>query len=139
MSKLNSFFLGAFATILIAVSCKKDDNTTAATPLIVGKWKMSAYRHNGMDVFGTGVGPCITDNILTFTSTELILDEGATKCSPSDPQTITGTYSLNVAKTQLTTTVDNSTNVDDILTLDASILKLRQTSNADTITYSRQP
>ncbi len=137
MQKLKFLFLTAIATLLIAVSCKKDD--TASTPSIIGKWKMSGYRHNGANVFGTAVGSCIIDNIITFTSTQLSVDEGATKCSASDPQTITGTYSLNAAKTQLTTSIDSSSEINDILLLDAATLKLRQTSNADTITYSRQP
>ena len=138
MTKLRVFFSASFATLLIVVSCKKDDPTPVAST-ITGKWKMTAYRHNGADVFGTAVRPCITDNIITFTSTQLILDEGSTKCVASDPQTITGTYSLNAGNTQLTTTIDSSSSVDDILTLDASTLKLRQPSNSDTITYSRQP
>ncbi len=70
------------------------------------------------DVFGTGVPTCIVDNIGTFTSDlKLIVDEGQTKCSPGDPQTTTGTYSLNSGNTQLTTSIAGISEVFNIIIL----------------------
>ena len=131
-------FMTAFAAGLIIESCKK--NGKSSNP-IVGKWKMTAYIHEGMDVFGTGqLDPCYVDNIITFTSgPEVIVDEGATKCSPSDPQTFSGTYSLNSDNTQLTVSSNGSSDVDYIRTLNSTTLKVEQISNGDLITYTRVP
>ena len=76
----------AFIACLAIGSCKKDD---AGNPdLIIGKWKMTGYIHNGADVYGTAVPSCVTDDIITFGNTNIItLDEGLTKCNPTDPQT----------------------------------------------------
>jgi hypothetical protein len=131
-------FMTAFAAGLIMESCKKNGKSSN---LIVGKWKMTAYIHEGMDVYTTGqLDPCFIDNIITFTSgPEVIVDEGATKCSSSDPQTFSGTYSLNSDKTQLTVSSGGSSDVDYIRTLNSTTLKLEQMSNGDIITYTRVP
>jgi Lipocalin-like domain len=113
----------AFTVCLTIESCKKDHK--ASNP-IVGKWNMTAYIHDGIDVYGTQVLPCVTDNIITFTSDlQIIADEGPTKCNSSDPQTITGTYSLNSDNTQLTASHNGSSDVDYIRTLNSTTLKTR--------------
>ena len=70
---------------------------------------------------------------------QLVVDEGATKCDSSDPQTITGTYSLNTDNTQLTVSSSASSEVYNIQTLNSTTLKLEQISNDDIITYTKIP
>ena len=121
-------------------SCQKDaENTTSSS--IVGKWKMSGYIHNGQDVYGTQVGTCVTDDILTFTDdNQVVVDEGPTKCSPADPQTFTTTYSLNADKSELTFIVPGlGPQTNDILILSQTTLQLKQPSNNDIVSYVRQP
>lgn len=116
-------------------SCKKNDKPP--NPL-VGAWKMTAYIHDGMDVYGTQILPCYIDNIITFqTDLKIIGDEGATKCDSSDPQTITGTYSLNTDNTQLTIVYNGSSGVNQITTLNSTTLILEQASNGDIVTYTK--
>lgn len=127
----------AFTICLTIESCKKDGKSANS---IVGKWTMTAYIHDGIDVYGTQVLPCVTDNIITFTSDQqIIADEGATKCNSSDPQTITGTYSFNSDNTQLTASFGGSSDVDYVRTLNSTTLKLEQISNGDIITYTKIP
>jgi hypothetical protein len=130
----------AFVFVLSIASCKKDEaNSTSSNP-IVGKWKMSAYIHNGVDVYGTGVPTCVTDDITIFSNTNLVTnDEGLTKCNASDPQTLSGTYTINSNQTQLDLTINGSTESYSILILNSTTLKLQQLSNNDAITFTKQP
>ncbi len=137
MKKISQILMLFITTVFTMVSCKKDEVSSTS---IVGKWKMSGYIHNDIDVFGTGVGPCIIDNLITFSSTNVVeVDEGPTKCSASDPQISTGTYSITPNQTNLSITYDGSIENNDILTLNTTILKLKQLSNNDIVTYTRQP
>ena len=123
----------AFIICLGGASCKKDSKSSNP---IVGNWKMTAYIHDSIDVYGTAVSPCITDNILTFTDDQkLTNDEGPTKCDPADPQTVSGTYSLNSEKTQLTVTHDGISDVYGIKTLNSTTLEVTQPE--DDITYTK--
>ncbi len=133
-----TLFMTVFIVCLTIASCKKEnpDNSNS----IVGKWKMTGYIHYDVDVYGTAVPTCVTDDIITFSSTGIVTaDDGPTKCSPTDPQTLTGGYSINSNRTQLTFTFNGETNIDSILTLNSTTLKLRQLSNNDLVTYARQP
>ena len=133
-----TLFMTAFIVCLIIASCKKDnaDNSNS----IVGKWKMTGYIHNGIDVYGTAVPSCIIDNIITFSNTNSVtVDEGLTRCNPTDPQILTGTYSININQTQIALTHNGSTETDSILTLNSTTLKLKQLSNNDVITHTKQP
>jgi Lipocalin-like domain len=132
-----SLLITTFTICLIIESCKKDDRSSNP---IVGKWKMTAYIHNGIDVYGTQVYPCVIDNIVTFTSDQQVMvDEGPTKCNSSDPQTITGTFSFNSDNTQLTVSSNGSSDVDYVRTLNSTTLKVEQISNGDVITYTKIP
>ncbi len=134
---LCSLLILIFAICLTIESCKKHDK--ASNP-IVGKWTITAYIHDGVDVYGTGIPPCLIDAIFTFTSDlKLIRDEGSTKCSPTDPQTITGTYSLNSDNTQLSTSIDGNLQVFNIKTLNSTTFKTEQVDNGDLATYTKVP
>jgi hypothetical protein len=132
-----SLLIIAFAICLTIESCKKHDK--ALNP-IIGKWTLTAYIHDGIDVYGTGIPACLIDDIFTFTSDlTLIVDEGPTKCSPTDPQTTSGTYSLNSDNTQLTTSIAGNSEVFNIMTLNSTTLKTNQVDNGDIATYTKIP
>jgi len=127
----------AFAICLTVESCKKNDKSSNP---IVGKWKMTEYIRNGINVYGTQVGACVIDNVGTFTSDhQVIVDEGPTKCNSSDPQTSTGTYSFNGDNTQLTVSFNGFSDVNYVRTLNSTTLKLEQISSGDIVTYTKVP
>ena len=128
----------AFILCLACTGCKKEEDKSINP--IVGKWTMTAYIHNGVDVYGTQVPPCVIDDIATFTiDQKLINDEGPTKCSSSDPQTSEGTYSLNNDNSKLTIVYGGSSFEDNVLILNSTTLKLEQVSNDDLVTYTKVP
>ena len=86
------------------VCCSKDnDQNTSNLDLITsGKWIPESIIYNPpIDYLGNGVivadvytlyEPCEKDNTLEFILPSILkFDEGATKCSPSDPQNESGT------------------------------------------------
>ena len=100
-----------FSALLIALnSCKKDDAKPAskADLLTSGTWRLTAAVTD-MDGDGTfetdeyaAFGTCFTDNIWTFNSNgSVAVDEGATKCDPSDPQVQTDTWQMTNNETNL--------------------------------------
>lgn len=117
LSKL-SFYLLLFA-ISFTISCNKDDDDngggdsqkTTAEYLTSGSWKLSAMTIDPGVSFGGAVltdfyaqmQPCAKDDFSTFSSSGGVTDdEGPTKCSASDPQTTTGTWTLSADNTTLT-------------------------------------
>lgn len=95
------------------LSCDKDSDETAQptnTELIAkASWK---YENAGIDIDKNGtiesplpsslIQPCLTDNTLTFTANGSgTLDEGATKCDPTLPQTTQITWSFTNNETTL--------------------------------------
>lgn len=94
--------LAVTATTLLG-SCKKDDKKDSSTgteaKIADKKWKLTAhsYTYGGTTSDGYASLPgCQTDNFYVFAADKSIsADEGATKCSSSDPQTRTsGTWEL---------------------------------------------
>ena len=135
-----------FSTLLIALNaCKKDDAKPAskADLLTSGTWRLTAAVTD-MDGDGTfetdeytAFGTCFTDNIWTFNSNNSIaVDEGATKCDPSDPQVQTGSWQLTNNQTNLS--FEGETYV--IQQLDANTLILSQsfgTSSSSKVTFTK--
>ena len=130
--------LWIIASLLIWTSCKKKD--TIPQNLLLGKWTLSDYIHDGADIFPTAFSPCWIDNIITFASNnQLTSDEGPTKCDPADPQTLTGSYTFDANSKLLVVTYNGSTDTDYVRLLNSTTLKIEQQSNADLITYTRVP
>lgn len=130
-------------------ACKKDSEPTptasSRTDLLLAKnWRLSAQTTtftsaatNGIpamtnvaDVYATYYGDaCKRDNSLKFNSNKtIVMDEGATKCSASDPQTQAGTWNFNSDETKLTL-VDpaqgGTLQPFDVVELSATTLRLR--------------
>jgi hypothetical protein len=100
-----------FAVTLATAACSKSSTKkTKADQISSATWKFSQagvdFDNNGtIDVAApvTLLQPCITDNIITFKSDKTgIVDEGATKCATTDPQTSNFTWSLSSDETIIT-------------------------------------
>jgi hypothetical protein len=126
----------AVVGLLTFTSCKKDPLDT--TLLTTGKWKVTADTRNGVDQFITSKN-CEKDNTWTFeTLGFLTIDEGATKCSASDPQTYTaGRWSLSgTEQKKLIITEDKSNGYIetlDIIELTSTVLKITATTAGSTV------
>ena len=85
-------------------SCKKDDDNSGGTVSIVGDWIQIGATEDGISTWETDYDDCEKDDITTFQSDgKYVIDEGATKCDPNDPQiSDSGTYSLSSDQKQLT-------------------------------------
>jgi hypothetical protein len=123
--------------------------------LTASKWRITAITSTTTVFEQTTTGDsyaslptCQRDNFETFsTSLATTFDEGATKCSSSDPQTKQGIWSFNTAETELTI-VDPSqpansplrTATAEVVQLAATSMQLRtttsQTQGGQTITVS---
>ena len=100
MKRLNLVALLGLSMSLLFSACSKSDSNSNASKtktqlLTQASWKFSGATVNGADVSSL-ISPCQKDNILTFSATggTGTLDEGATKCNASDPQTTPFTWSF---------------------------------------------
>lgn len=146
---MKKLILIAISASLFLVACKKDDslpdpnnnnnnnnNNNTSSALTTGSWKMvssvsvieypSPIGTQTVDLYAA-MTSCMKDNLYTFkTDNTIMSDEGATKCSASDPQQKTaGTWALinNNTKLQMT---ENSTSITaDILTLNSTTLEVK--------------
>lgn len=131
--RMKKILFAAFVLLGYNFSCNKNGDVQQRTnaEAILGNWKLTAmtytpaydYNLDGTpenDAYAV-MAACEKDNVVSFLSGGAWKnDEGASKCSPSDPQTINGTWSL--ATDQETLTADGE--VTKILQLDDSVLKL---------------
>ena len=97
--------MAAFSVLLLTQCKKSKTDTTKSKLLISGSWK---YKEGGLDLDNNGSGEtpfppgtlqaCDLDNTVTFkTDTSGVLDEGATKCDVTYPQTSTFKYTYNTS------------------------------------------
>lgn len=106
-----SLALVAACCSLFFADCKKSDNTnTKSTLLKIAAWK---YKDAGLDIDNNGttdsplpsgtLQACDIDNTLTFkTDTTGLVDEGATKCTATNPQSAIFTYKYNTSSNVIT-------------------------------------
>ncbi len=148
--------------IALFASCKKDSSTPAGSKesiLTSKKWEITASTTsidygNGLvipyDLYAV-MPACQQDNIYSFLSDHTTLsDEGATKCSPADPQqTAGGSWQLINNETQLKSDFTNNPSIQsltaDILQLDNNTLKIKYVTTINgptsetTTTYTSVP
>ena len=109
-------------------ACKKDDPAPAPTPaqLIVGKWKkVTATVTRGSVTISDPA--CNLDDTFEFTASGSVIVTENTKCDPSEPATLTGTYSLSLDGKTLTL----DTEVFNVSELTSTSLKVTE-SNVNT-------
>jgi len=130
--------------ILSISSCKKDDDNANLNGVISsGSWKIVAST-SVTDFTSVGAGivnsdlyamlsPCQKDNTFKFNANGTgSLDEGATKCNASDPQTTDNAFGWEISNNKLTTTSSNAimpSLTSDILQLDDNTLKIKYDTN----------
>lgn len=126
----------AAAVLTFAASCKEEEPVppTKTELLTAGPWIGSALTANpGIDPFGSGtpitdlwnsvlISACSKDDFTVYkTDGTYVIDDGATKCDPADPQTTTGTWKFATNETQMI--LDSSSTPYNIMKLDASTLE----------------
>ena len=99
--------------VLLFFSCKKDNKSKTRTELLTnGSWHVTAYTVDpAIDFDGDGtdetnvfavMDECIIDDRTTFFANGTgELDEGATKCSTTDPQTVPLTWTFDQSEEKL--------------------------------------
>jgi hypothetical protein len=156
----NAIVLGAM--LLSFVACKKEDpqpddnnnnnsGNNKSSILTSGTWKLAAShtvleyegRTESSDLFAA-MPQCMRDNIYTFNKDNTAtLDEGASKCSPTDPQQRSaGTWALSQNDTKLKMTENGAVVNADVLTLNSTTLEVKYVVknpgvNATTTTTTR--
>jgi hypothetical protein len=115
---VNCLLLAATLTILSSSSCKKDDDPVPKTKtelLTLGGWKLvkGEFRTNPSLPWTDGTGilqPCEKDDVNLYkTDTNYEINEGASKCTASDPQVYeVGKWAFQNNETELKTTETGS-------------------------------
>lgn len=96
--------IAALASLTIWTACKKSssssDNTSRTTLITEASWKFDSAgvdqnKDGIIDVLDTTLLSCQKDNTYTFNKDSTgVMDEGATKCNSTDPQTTSFTWSF---------------------------------------------
>lgn len=115
--RLMSFLPSSLVLMVLACSDGKSPtgpSASAKESLLTGtKWKVTAHTISpGVDYADDGTlvtdlfaveSQCSHDDITSFSADgKFVMEEGATKCDPADPQQEKGTWSLNAAGDRFT-------------------------------------
>ena len=131
--------------VTIAFSCKKDSKKTNNDYLIDKYWIQTGLTVDPPILIGgtsitdvwSQVPTCQQDDLQKFSNGGVYTsDEGASKCSPNDPQTTTGTWSFNSDQTILSITKNNQTVSYTIVELTGSTAKLKYSAVQNQIMYT---
>ena len=145
MNYQKALFTLACALTMFSCTKKKEDPTPPPTRmqlLTAKKWQIrsatiEASGQPTVDLYPL-IAPCSRDNFEQFAlPNTYIADEGTIKCSPSDPQTELGIWTLTANDTQLTVTATGTSTTSTIEELTATSLKLttiQSQSNGTTAT-----
>lgn len=107
-----AYVLGLGVLLVAASSCKKEKEEPSREQLLTAKnWRVtgevavttsSGQPPVSSDQFASRFD-CEKDDFLRFhPDNTLVKNEGPTRCLSTDPQTVSGTWSFNPAKTELT-------------------------------------
>lgn len=143
-----------FVIILLSVGCKEEETTPSLTKtqlLTKDKWKWTAGSVSpAFDFFGDGkpisgdyrskMPICFQDDIRTFEAAgKYIVDEGATKCDPADPQIYAqGTWKWESGETIIATIVDGETRKWKVSELTETTMKVSEEAVEGGKTYTFQ-
>jgi hypothetical protein len=158
-NQMKRVILSTAALCLVFSACKKSDNGSnggsRTSTLTNGKWRMTSSTAvieypapigtQNTDVMKS-MSSCQTDNLYIFnTDGTGTTDEGATKCSTSDPQTFaSGTWAFINNESQLKVTDKGMTITSDVMSFDNSAMTLKTVTNfnniktTQTTSYSHQ-
>lgn len=104
--------------VLAVASCKKDDPTTTELLTDADGWifvsatidppLIDPVSGTSITDFYAQLDACEKDDISFFKENgTYIIDEGATKCDPNDPQTVTGSWTLSADEKIITVDGEN--------------------------------
>jgi hypothetical protein len=140
-----ALFLFSFVILSGIGACKKDSTADKSkTELITqAAWKLiksESKTGTGVWVDGTGLFPACErdDNFVFRTNASYEINEGLTKCSPTDPQIYeTGTWAFQTNETEvrLTSTGSSSSDISAIEQLTETTLVITQTYVSGGTTY----
>lgn len=131
-------FIAAIAAVSFS-SCKKDEKTKMEL-ITEGNWILISDQEKvgsgEWQEFITSYEACEKDNYLKFSANNTVeANEGASKCDPGDPQTMTGPWGFENGETQINI-YGFVGNIDE---LSGSRLTVSTTEQVGTLTYySRQ-
>lgn len=137
-----------FAVALLGIAftgCKEDKEDTKAdktNQLVDKQWKATAITVDpAIDLFGTGtpitniyaqLPACSKDDLTVFRKNGTVaFDEGGSKCSNNDPQTVSGLWSFNTDQTVISITQDGETESWKILEFTNDRIKVEFTVDDD--------
>ncbi|QNE38201.1 hypothetical protein F1C16_00835 [Hymenobacter sp. NBH84] len=153
MTKLYAYTVGLCAALLMA-GCTKEESDQAApkskltakeSMLTAKNWRITTIASTTV-ITADGIAPittsfdsyalltsCQKDNFAKYTIDKtIVVDEGATKCSATDPQTQTYTWSLNADETELTVSGKlngaDHTEKAELLQLTSTTMQVRTTT-----------
>jgi hypothetical protein len=128
------------ALVVGMISCKKDDDKSN-TDMLTGKyWIFTSLTISPAVMIGgtpltdwwSQVPACQKDNLMKFDTPNVFTDdEGASKCDPNDPQTITGTWAFNADETVISITEDGQTTSFNVIDLSDSDIKMTNSQVMD--------
>lgn len=121
-------FLALILPVLVIISfasCKKDSKKSNMELITQSAWKLQTVGidndKNGTVDLEDAIDACTKDDLTTFaTNGTGVVDEGATKCDPLDPQTTNFTWSFANNETELVYDGDTY----KIFSLDESFIKI---------------
>ena len=138
----------AIAMLSLVVACKKDksDDSVRMNLITTGEWKLVALTSQpGHDVDGDGIADtdmfafmdlCETDNLIVFKkSGEYQVDEGPTKCDPSDRQVSTSHWQFTNNDTGII--IDGDVGKIEELTTSLLVISGQLQGETYTFTYRR--
>ena len=135
------------ATLFIFAACKKDKSDSPRMDFIsTGTWKLFGLSAQpGYDVDGDGYidndiyqfyDVCEKDNVYTFKKNgEYVIDEGASKCDPADPQVYNSHWEFRNGESKIM--IDGDLGVIDELTSTTLVIKGEAMGQTFTFTYGR--
>lgn len=127
MKKITYFALMLMLASLV-FSCKKKDPEPTPQQKVTGNWRLTFARITVDGVSENGQ-PCELDNTFNFqASGAFTIDEGATKCDPSDPQTSTGTWSITADGKTMNINDSNSGGISvafEVLELTSKVMRIK--------------
>ncbi len=128
----------SFMLLTVQIACKKSSSNstppkTNTQLLTQASWKFQSASISGSDITSS-LPTCQKDNTMKFnTDGSGVLDEGATKCNSSDPQTTNYTWSFQSSETIIHASVVLFTGAT---TNDFTVNTLSETSLVVQFTYT---
>lgn len=141
MKKPIFFLLGLGLALFFSACGKDEDNASNTDKLTSGQWKLTSsvakFTFNGVeqtvDAYAQ-LAACQKDDFAEFKADgTLVSDEGATKCSPSDPQQDNGTWALTQNETHIVVAGTDYNFDAEIVELTSSKLRVKFDTNLNGI------